>query len=46
MTDPNNDENLQRTWTPDPNSRGDVPLGDPFGIYTSKTADTDDDADR
>ncbi len=43
MTDPINDEHMQRIWTPDPNSCGDVPLGDPFGIYTAKT---DDDADR
>lgn len=40
MTDPNeNHDELQRIWTPDPNSSGDVPLGDPFGIYTSKTDD-------
>ncbi|ORW59482.1 hypothetical protein AWC21_12265 [Mycolicibacterium peregrinum] len=42
MTDPNeNDEQLQRIWTPDPNSRGDVPAGDPFGLYFGKTADDD-----
>ncbi|WP_301121635.1 hypothetical protein [Mycolicibacterium fortuitum] len=44
MTDPNENEGLTRIWTPDPNSRGDVPLGDPFGIYTSKS-DTDDGPD-
>ncbi|EUA41592.1 hypothetical protein I549_0212 [Mycobacterium avium subsp. avium 2285 (R)] len=43
MTDPdeNHDEQLRRIWTPDPNSRGDVPLGDPFGHYAGKTADDD-----
>ncbi|GAB4910010.1 hypothetical protein [Mycobacterium avium] len=44
MTDPN-DENLTRTWTPDPNSRGDVPLGDPFGHYAGKSDDDDDGPD-
>ncbi|SIN36392.1 hypothetical protein [Mycobacteroides abscessus] len=33
MTDPNENDTEQRIWTPDPNSRGDVPAGDPFGEY-------------
>ncbi|MBE5451232.1 hypothetical protein [Mycobacteroides abscessus] len=52
MTDPNNDENLQRTWTPSPNTPH-VPPGDPFGHYTSEqpepfvvTTGDPDDADR
>lgn len=42
MTGPDNDEQLTRIWTPDPNAPR-VPPGDPFGVYTSKTSDTDDD---
>lgn len=41
MTEPNNDETPERIWTPDPNSRGDVPLGDPFGHYAGKSAADD-----
>lgn len=45
MTDPNeNDEQPQRIWTPDPNARA-VPAGDPFGLYTGKTAADDDGPD-
>lgn len=41
MTDPNeNDETPERIWTPDPNAPA-VPLGDPFGVYTGKTAADD-----
>lgn len=36
VTDPNeNDENLQRIWTPSLNTPH-VPPGDPFGHYTSE----------
>ncbi len=42
MTDPNENEGLTRTWTPDPNAPH-VPPGDPFGVYAGNT--DDDDAD-
>ena len=35
MTDPNENDELQRIWTPDPDAR-DVPAGDPFGEYFGK----------
>lgn len=52
MTDPN-DENLTRTWTPDPDARAVPAGGDPFGHYASEqpepfvvTTSDPDDADR
>lgn len=40
MTEDENDTELQRIWTPDPNARA-VPAGDPFGLYTGKSAADD-----
>ena len=36
MTDPNESNDEQRIWTPDPDAR-DVPAGDPFGEYFKDT---------
>lgn len=41
MTDPNeNDTELQRTWTPDPDSRGET-AADPFEIYFGRSTPDD-----
>ena len=40
MTDPNENDELQRIWTPDPDAR-DVPAGDPFGHYFGKSTPDD-----